>query len=47
VTLLRDLKPAINRWQDIDPELALSLLDVAIGAVATMIEIYRERFYNR
>ena len=47
VTLLRDLRRDINRWQDIDPESALSLLDAAIGAVATMIEIYRERFYNR
>jgi len=36
----------INRWQDIDPESALSLLQAAIAAVATMIEIYRRRFYN-
>jgi len=46
VNLLRDLKRDINRWQDIDPESALSLLQAAIAAVATMIEIYRRRFYN-
>jgi len=46
VNLLRDLKRDINRWQDIDPESALSLLEAAIAGVATMIEIYRRRFYN-
>jgi len=46
VNLLRDLKRDINRWHDIDPESALSLLAAAISAVAIMIEIYRRRFYN-
>jgi hypothetical protein len=46
VTLLRDLRRDMNRWQNIDPESALSLLEAAISAVATMIEIYRRRFYN-
>jgi hypothetical protein len=44
--MLRDLKRDINRWQDIDPESATSLLEAASAAVATMIEIYRRRFYN-
>ena len=47
VTLLRDLRREVNSWQEIDPESALSLLDRAIDAVATMIEIYRQRFYTR
>src|SRR5437764_4522269 len=34
VNLLRDLKRDINRWRDIDPESALSLLEAAIAAVA-------------
>src|SRR4051812_1700293 len=46
VTLLCELRCDIIRWHDIDPESALSLLEAAIAAVATMIEIYRERFYN-
>jgi hypothetical protein len=46
VILLRDLRREINRWQEIDPESALSLLEAAIAAVAAMIEIYRRRFYN-
>jgi len=46
ITLLRDLRRDMNCWRDIDPESALSLLEAAIGAVATMIEIYRRRFYN-
>jgi hypothetical protein len=45
ITLLRDLRRDMNCWRDIDPESALSLLEAAIGAVATMIEIYRRRFY--
>jgi hypothetical protein len=47
VNLLRGLKGDINRWQDIDPESALSLLEAAIAAVATMTEIYRRRFCPR
>jgi hypothetical protein len=44
ITLLRDLRRDINCWRDIDPESALSLLESAIAAVATMIEIYQRRF---
>ena len=44
VTVLRDLKKEVNTWQEIDPESTLSLLYSAIGAVTTMIEIYRRRF---
>jgi len=44
VTLLRDLKRDMNDWRDIDPESGLSLLEAAIAAVATMIEIYQRRF---
>jgi hypothetical protein len=46
VTLLRGLRRDMDRWHDIDPESALSLLEGAITAVARMIEIYRRRFYN-
>ena len=46
VSLLRDLRREIDSWQEIDPESELSLLDAAINAVATMIEIYRRRFYH-
>ena len=46
VTLLRNLRRDMDCWQEIDSESALSLLEAAIGAVATMIEIYRRRFYN-
>ena len=47
VTLLRDLRLEVDRWEEIDPQSALSLIYGAIGAVATMIEIYRRRFYTR
>ena len=46
VTMLRDLRRDMNCWRDIDPESSLSLLEAAIGAVLTMIEIYRGRFYE-
>jgi len=46
VSLLRDLKREVNSWREIDPQSELSLLEGAIDAVATMIEIYRRRFYN-
>ena len=35
-----------NSWREIDPQSELSLLEGAIDAVATMIEIYRRRFYS-
>jgi hypothetical protein len=47
VTLLRGLRLEVDRWEEIDPQSALSLIYGAIGAVATMIEIYRRRFYTR
>jgi hypothetical protein len=47
VTFLRDLKREVDRWEEIDPQSALSLLYSAIVAVATMIEIYRRRFCVR
>ena len=46
VILLRDLKRDMDYWQEIDPESALSLLEAAVAAVATMIEIYQRRFCN-
>jgi hypothetical protein len=46
-TLLRDLRLEVDRWEEIDPQSDLSLIYGAIGAVATMIEIYRRRFYTR
>jgi hypothetical protein len=46
ITLLRDLRGDLNCWQEVDPESALSLLGSAIAAVATMIQIYQQRFYN-
>lgn len=46
VAMLRNLIRDMNCWRDIDPESSLSLLEAAIGAVATMIEIYRRRFYD-
>jgi hypothetical protein len=46
VSLLRDLKRDVNSWREIDPQSELSLLEGAIDAVATMIEIYRRRFYS-
>ena len=47
VTLLRDLRREINSWEEIDPQLEFSLVYGAIGAVATMIEIYQRRFNTR
>ena len=47
VTLLRDLRLEVDRWEEIDPQSALSLIYGAIGAVTMMIEIYRRRFYTR
>lgn len=47
MTLLRDLRREVDRWQEIDPESALSLVYGAIDAVAAMMEIYRRRFYTR
>ena len=47
VTLLRDLRREINSWEQIDPQLEFSLVYGAIGAVATMIEIYQRRFNTR
>jgi hypothetical protein len=46
VSLLRDLRREVDRWQEIDADSTLSLIDGAIDAVATMIEIYRRRFYS-
>jgi hypothetical protein len=46
-TLLRDLRLEVDRWEEIDPQSDLSLIHGAIVAVATMIEIYRRRFYTR
>ena len=46
ISMLRDLKRDMNCWRDVDPESSLSLTEAAIGAMATMIEIYRRRFYN-
>ena len=47
VTLLRDLRGELDRWEEVDPQAALSLIYGAIRAVATMIEIYQRRFYTR
>ena len=44
ISLLRGLKQDMNDWREIDPESTLSLLEAAIGSVATMIEIYHRRF---
>jgi hypothetical protein len=44
VTLLRDLRRDVDTWVEIDPQSELSLIYVAIGAVATMIETYQRRF---
>ena len=46
VTLLRDLRAEVDSWKEIDPLSELSLVCSAIGAVATMIEIYQRRFYT-
>jgi len=47
VTLLRDLRREINSWEEIDPQSEFSLVYGAMGAVATMIEIYQRRFNTR
>jgi len=47
VFLLRDLRGEIDSWKEIDPQSELSLVCSAIGAVATMIEIYQRRFNTR
>jgi hypothetical protein len=43
VTMLRELRREVDSWEEIDPQSELSLVDSAIGAVATMIEIYQRR----
>jgi hypothetical protein len=47
MTLLRDLRGQVDSWEEIDPQSELSLVCSAIGAVATMIEIYQRRFSTR
>jgi hypothetical protein len=47
VTLLRDLGREVDKWEEVYPQSALSLMYGAIGAVATMTEIYQRRFYIR
>jgi len=47
VTLLRDLRGALDSWEEIDPQSELSLVYGAIGALAAMIEIYQRRFNTR
>lgn len=47
VTLLRDLRRELDKWEEVDPQSALSLIYGALGAVVTMIEIYQRRFYAR
>ncbi len=47
VTLLRDLRREVDRWEEVDPQSALSLIYGAIGAVATMMEIYQRRLNTR
>jgi hypothetical protein len=44
VTVLRDLRQEIDGWKEIDSQSEFSLVSCAIGAVATMIEIYLRRF---
>lgn len=44
VTVLRGLRREIDSWEEVDPQSELSLVDSAIGAVATVIEIYQRRF---
>jgi len=44
VTVVRELRREIDSWEKVDPQSELSLVDSAIGAVATMIEIYQRRF---
>jgi hypothetical protein len=47
VKLLRDLRLEVDRWEEIDPQSELSMVYSAIGAVATMTEIYQRRFNIR
>ncbi len=47
VKLLRDLRLEVDRWEEIDPQSELSMVSSAIGAVATMTEIYQRRFNIR
>ena len=47
VPLLRDLRQELDPWEEIDPQSGLSLIYGAINAVATMIEIYQQRFDAR
>jgi hypothetical protein len=47
VTLLRNLRRELDKWEEVDPQSALSLIYGALGAVVTMIEIYQRRFYAR
>jgi hypothetical protein len=47
VKLLRDLELEVGRWEEIDPQSELSMVYSAIGAVATMTEIYQRRFNIR
>jgi hypothetical protein len=47
VTVLRELRREVDSWEEIDPQSELSLVDRAIGAVATMIEIHQRRFNTR
>jgi hypothetical protein len=42
--VLRELRREVDSWEEIDPQSELSLVHSAIGAVATMIEIYQRRF---
>jgi hypothetical protein len=44
VIQLHDLRQEIDGWKEIDPQSTLSLEHSAVGAVATMIEIYIRRF---
>jgi len=44
VTVLRGLRREIDSWEEVDPQSELSLVDSAIGTVATVIEIYQRRF---
>jgi hypothetical protein len=47
VTLLRDLRLEVDRWEEIDLQSELSMVYAAIGAVATMTEVYQRRFNDR
>ena len=47
VAMLRELRREVDSWEEIDPQSEVSLVCGAIGAVATMIEIYQRRFNIR